>query len=74
MFKFLLILFLIAYIFYYVGRTFFRVMYFFNGGPGVNRQERKRQKAGNVNVEYAPKKGKSFDIKDGEYVDYEEVK
>lgn len=76
MLKFLLIVFLIAYVFYYIGKTFFRVMYFFNGGPGVAREEQKRKKTQGVHVEYSPKNpSKSkFDLKDGEYVDYEEVK
>lgn len=65
MFKFLLIVSLIGYIFYKVGGVFFRA-------GAASRQTRPQDTASNVNASSV--KEKKGGIKGGEYVDYEEVK
>lgn len=70
MFKFLLILALIGYLFYKVGGMFFRA----GAASQQFRQQRQRQDtASNVNAN--PTRGKKDgSIKGGDYVDFEEVK
>jgi len=84
MLKFLLILILFLYVFYKVGGFIMRAMYF---GAGRQYQQRQPYNRGNttdvrheeIKVDFIPeneiKKRKSnSNPKDGEYVDYEEVK
>lgn len=66
MFKFLLIVSLIGYIFYKVGGVFFRA------GAASRQPHRPQDTASNVSA--SPAKEKKGGIKGGEYVDYEEVK
>ncbi len=65
--KFLIILGLVAYIFYKVGGLFFRA-----GAASQNRNYPPRQPQ--PNQEPKPKKETKGTIKGGEYIDYEEVK
>jgi hypothetical protein len=66
--KFLIILGLIAYIFYKVGGLFFRA-----GAASQNRTQYRKPEANNPDT--APKKEKrNGTIKGGDYIDYEEVK
>lgn len=66
MFKFLLILFIIAYVVSKIGSMFFRA------GAASNQR---RANQGNVNVNQPPPAEKrSGKIKGGDYIDYEEVK
>ncbi|MEK6782921.1 MAG: hypothetical protein AABY93_14580 [Bacteroidota bacterium] len=67
MFKFLLILSLIGYLFYKVGGIFFRA------GAASQQHRRPQDTASNVKASSAKEK-KGGGIKGGEYVDYEEVK
>ena len=80
MLRFILIVILLAYVFYKVGTVIMRMV---AGSAGANRndrtfsgqQQRKKPPEGNVNIDYVPgkdRKGKGYD--GGEYVDYEEVK
>jgi hypothetical protein len=66
MFKFLLILSIIGYVFYKVGGIFFRA------GAASQQPRRPQDTASNVNAK--PVKEKKRGIKGGEYVDYEEIK
>lgn len=66
MFKFLLILSIIGYVFYKVGGIFFRA------GAASQQPRRPQDTASNVNGK--PVKEKKGGIKGGEYVDYEEIK
>lgn len=67
--KFLIILGLIAYIFYKVGGLFFRA-----GAASQQTRTQYRKPEGN-DAQAAPKKEKrNGGIKGGDYVDYEEVK
>jgi len=67
MFRFLLIISIIGYIFYKVGGLFFRA--------GAASQQFRANERKNVNVDHPQKKEKkSSAIKGGDYVDYEEVK
>lgn len=84
MLKFLIIIGLIAYVFYKVGGALFRM--FFLGASQQARYQNQRYReqtqqsrkapGGNVNIDYVPQKedksNKGF--KGGDYVDYEEVK
>jgi len=84
MFKFLLILFIVGYLFIKVGGFIFRV---FLGGLGAkaanqqgarsSQQSQKRRTADGVSIDFVPdskneRSAKNF--KGGEYVDYEEIK
>ena len=64
MLKFLLVLVIVGYILYKIGSVFFRA--------GVMTQ-RMRDEKNQFRAKKAPS-GKSGKIKDGDYVDYEEVK
>ena len=66
MFKILLILSLIGYLFYKVGGIFFRA--------GVASQHRRPQDTASNVKSGSVKEKKGGGIKGGEYVDYEEVK
>ena len=67
MFRFLLIISIVGYIFYKVGGLFFRA--------GAASQQYRSQERKNINVDPAPKKDKKNGaIKGGDYVDYEEIK
>ncbi len=66
--KFLIILGLIAYIFYKVGGLFFRA-----GAASQNRTQYRKPEENNTQA--SPKKEKrNGGIKGGDYIDYEEVK
>jgi hypothetical protein len=66
--KFLIILGLIAYIFYKVGGLFFRA-----GAASQNRTQYRKPE--NSDAQASPKKEKrNGTIKGGDYIDYEEVK
>jgi hypothetical protein len=67
MFKFLLVLSIIGYLFYKVGGLFFRA------GAASQQSRRPQDTTSNVNANSAKDK-KNDGIKGGEYVDYEEVK
>ncbi|MBX7124896.1 MAG: DUF4834 family protein [Cyclobacteriaceae bacterium] len=67
MFKILLILSLIAYIFYKVGGLFFRA-----GAASQQRYQQRQEPRQESNRSATPRSKKDF--KGGEYVDYEEVK
>ena len=67
MFKFLLVLSIIGYLFYKVGGLFFRA------GAASQQTRRPQDTTSNVNANPAKDK-KNGGIKGGEYVDYEEVK
>ena len=70
--KFLIILGLVAYVLYKFGSLFFRA--------GINSQhvhdsQKRRPTGGNVNVDFDPnEKKRKNGTKQGEYVDYEEIK
>ena len=67
MFRFLLIISIVGYIFYKVGSMFFRA--------GAASQQFRSNERKNINVDPQPKKDKkSSAVKGGDYVDYEEVK
>ena len=65
MFKFLLILSLLVYVFYKVGSFFFRA--------GAASQELKNYKQQQKQANPSPNKKKAR-VKGGEYIDYEEIK
>jgi hypothetical protein len=67
MFKFLLVLSIIGYLFYKVGGLFFRA------GAASQQARRPQDTASNINANPVKDK-KNGGIKGGEYVDYEEVK
>lgn len=84
MFKFLLILFIVGYIFVKVGGFIFRM---FLGGLGAkssqqqytsrNRAQQKRKTADGISIEFEPEdksKRSAKNFRGGEYVDYEEIK
>ena len=67
MFRFLLIISIVGYIFYKVGGLFFRA--------GAASQQFRSQERKNINPDQPSKKDKKGNaIKGGDYVDYEEVK
>jgi hypothetical protein len=67
MFRLLLIISIIGYIFYKVGGMFFRA--------GAASQQFRSNERKNINVDPSPKKDKKNGaIKGGDYVDYEDVK
>ena len=69
MFRFLLILAIISYVFYKVGGLFFRA------GAASQQSRTQYRKPENNNSTADPKKDKrNGTIKGGDYVDYEEVK
>jgi len=71
MFKFLIILSLVAYVIYKVGGLFFRA----GAASQQARFQQRRPQDGSINADAAPKKDKrNGHIKGGDYVDYEEVK
>jgi hypothetical protein len=65
MFRLLLIISIVGYVFYKVGGLFFRA-----GAASQHRANERR----NINVEPQKKEKKSSAIKGGDYVDYEEIK
>jgi hypothetical protein len=67
MFKFLLILGIITYIFYKVGSFLFKV-------GAASQQFKDNQSQANINANGAAKNKKKPNINGGEYIDYEEVK
>ena len=67
MFKFLLVISIIGYVFYKVGGVFFRA------GAASQQPRRPQDTTSNVNANPVKEK-KSGSIKGGEYVDYEDVK
>jgi hypothetical protein len=72
MFRFLIILGLVAYVLYKLGSLFYRA--------GANSQQfhnpqQRRPAGGNVNIDHDPnEKKRKGGSKQGEYIDYEEVK
>lgn len=86
MFKLLLIIFLIIFIFVKVGGFIMRMLfsgfvkkYQDTSNQNYRQSQRKKPADGNVNIDYIPSegnKGKSSnsDYKGGDFVDYEEVK
>jgi len=82
MFKLLLILFLISYIVYKVGGFIFKVL--FSGFSEAQRQgnfnsqrkqtQKRKAPDSNLDIEHIPEKNKKDpNLKDGDYIDYEEV-
>jgi hypothetical protein len=67
MFKFLLILGIIAYLIFKIGGFFFKA-----GAASQQFRQPDRRPQNSVNTD--PKEKKNGNIKGGEYVDYEEVK
>jgi len=71
---------------YFIGRAIFRAMlYWFIGDAAkkmdarLHRQKeeflrQKKKQQGHITINYQPKKSKSFEKDDGDYVDFEEVK
>ena len=81
MFRFLIILFLIIYLFFKFGQFLFKVFFLGNSQQARtnfdNRRRTSQPPGSNVNIEYAPdpKGGKrEGHLKGGDYVDYEELK
>jgi hypothetical protein len=86
MFKVLLIIFLIGYIFFKVGGFLFRVLLGGLGARAASNQSRqnysqntqqKKKTADGINIEFVPEdknKRSAKNFKGGEYVDYEELK
>ncbi|REE05832.1 DUF4834 family protein [Marinoscillum furvescens] len=86
MLKFLIIIGLIAYVFFKVGGALFRM--FFLGASQQQRTQYQNQRyreqahqsrkapGSNVNIDYVPRKEEKSDkdFQGGDYVDYEEVK
>jgi len=66
MFKFLLILSLLVYVFYKVGSFFFRA-----GAASQELKNYKQQQQRQANASSSKKKSR---VKGGEYIDYEEIK
>ncbi len=81
MFKALLFLGIFAYIIYRFGRKIYQIARIIAGvGDAITKQQRQnssapyfQDKENNVNIHYSQKQSKK-DFKEGEYVDYEEVK
>jgi hypothetical protein len=72
MLRFLIIIGLVAYVLYKLGSLFYRA--------GANSQQirnpqQRRPQGGNVNIDFDPsEKRKKGSTREGEYVDYEEIK
>jgi hypothetical protein len=69
MFKFFLIVSLVVYVIYKVGSLFFRA-----GAASQHLRNQQRRSFDNVNAEPPVSKKAKGGSKDGEYIDYEEVK
>jgi hypothetical protein len=85
MLRILLIIFLVGYVLYKISNFFFKVMYASAAKHQADQQEQgesnngyaKRPADGNVNIDFVPKGDKIKNTskgREGDYVDYEEVK
>lgn len=66
---FLIIIYLVGFVFRLIVRNWFNKMT--NQNP--RDYEKNKKKEGDVTIERKPKKDKTFDKDEGEYVDYEEI-
>ena len=74
MLKFLLIFFIIVYLIGYLGRIFLKNWLRKMSGQNNQQYNYKQKPEGEVTVDTNPKNSKKGKFKDGEYVDFEEIK